>query len=518
MPATLGHHVVPVPLTVADGTPNMATMANRKAVSPGVEPAARDSGSASTEPAARVPATDAAEPRTGADVIRSHLRTLPVAPGVYQMLDAADDVLYVGKAKNLKNRVSSYVRGGGLTTRIQKMVAATRRLEVVTTHTEVEALLLESNLIKRHRPPFNVLLRDDKSFPYILLTADDRWPRLSKYRGTRAGKGDYFGPFASAGAVNRTLASLERAFLLRSCSDAVFANRTRPCLLYQIKRCSGPCVGKIGDDDYAVLVRQAREFLGGGSQRVQQAFARRMNEASEALEYESAASFRDRIRALTQIQAHQDINPAGIKDADVIAAHQAAGQTCIQVFFFRSGRNNGNRAYYPRHHSSIPVADVVGAFIGQFYDDKAPPALILTSHAVAEQDLIAEALSVRAGRRVRLLTPQRGDKRRLVRHAQSNAEAALGRRLAESASQRKLLDGVATVFGLDAAPRRIEVYDNSHISGQNPVGAMIVAGPDGLVKNAYRKFNIRGVPSADDPAEMSPGDDYAMMQIGRAHV
>jgi excinuclease ABC subunit C len=442
----------------------------------------------------------------GADAIAAALKTMPETPGVYRMLDAKGDVLYVGKAKDLRKRVTSYTQLPRLSYRIQRMVAEVAAVEVVTTHTEVEALLLESNLIKRHAPRYNVLLRDDKSFPYILITGDHEWPQITKYRGARSRPGEYFGPFASAGAVNQTLAALERAFLLRSCADTVFATRTRPCLLYQIKRCSGPCVGKIDRAGYDELVAEARAFLSGKSQGIQRRLATQMQAAAEGLDYESAAIYRDRIRALTQIQARQDINIAGVDQADVIAAHQAGGQTCVQVFFFRAGRNYGNRAYYPRHEKSLDVAEVLGAFIGQFYDNKPPPALILLSHEVPEQALIEEALSLRAGRRIELATPKRGAKRNMVEHALSNAQAALARHLAESSTQRRLLDGLATALGIEGAPQRIEVYDNSHIMGSNAVGAMIVAGPEGFMKGAYRKFNIR---TAAPPNEMAAADEGA---------
>jgi len=391
------------------------------------------------------------------------------------------------------------------------MVAETAALEVVTTHTEVEALLLESNLIKRHAPRYNVLLRDDKSFPYILITGDHAWPQITKYRGARSRRGEYFGPFASAGAVNQTLAALERAFLLRSCSDTVFASRSRPCLLYQIKRCSGPCVGKIGPNGYAELVKEARAFLSGRSQDIQRRLASLMQEAARALDFESAALYRDRIKALTQIQAKQDINVAGVDQADVIAAHQAGGETCVQVFFFRAGRNYGNRAYFPRHEKTLGVEEVLGAFIGQFYENKPPPALVLLSHSVPEQALIAEALALRAGRRVELVSPKRGSKRNMVEHALANAETALGRRLSESSTQRRLLEALAATLGLDGPPQRIEVYDNSHIMGTNAVGAMIVAGPEGFMKGAYRKFNIKtaGKPGERPPAATAPDEGEA---------
>jgi excinuclease ABC subunit C len=444
----------------------------------------------------------------GAEAIAAALKTMPETPGVYRMLDAKGDVLYVGKAKDLRKRVTSYTQPQRLSYRIQRMVAETTALEVVTTHTEVEALLLESNLIKRHAPRYNVLLRDDKSFPYILITGDHAWPEITKYRGARSRPGDYFGPFASAGAVNQTLAALERAFLLRSCSDTVFASRSRPCLLYQIKRCSGPCVGKIDQAGYAELVKEARTFLSGRSQDIQRRLASLMQEAARALDFESAALYRDRIKALTQIQAKQDINVAGVDQADVIAAHQAGGETCVQVFFFRAGRNYGNRAYFPRHEKTLGVEEVLGAFIGQFYENKPPPSLVLLSHSVPEQRLIAEALALRAGRRVELVSPKRGSKRNMVEHALANAETALGRRLSESSTQRRLLEALAATLGLDGPPQRIEVYDNSHIMGTNAVGAMIVAGPEGFMKGAYRKFNIKtaGKPGERPPAASAPGE------------
>ena len=452
----------------------------------------------------------------GFTVIENQLKTLPGTPGVYRMVNAKGDVLYVGKARNLKKRVASYASPAKLSNRIQRMVAETASLEVISTHTEVEALLLESNLIKKLRPRYNVTLRDDKSFPYILITADHVWPRVTKYRGARSAKGEYYGPFASAGAVNRTLNWLERAFLLRSCADTVFATRTRPCLLHQIKRCSAPCVGRIAPDDYAALVAQASRFLGGRSQEVQRDLATRMQAASDALDFETAAAFRDRIRALSQIQAHQGMNLSGLTDADVIAAHAEGDQVSVQVFFFRAGNNNGNRAYFPRHDRSMSVEEVLGAFIGQFYDNKVPPPLVLLSHAVPDQALLAEALSVAADRKVELSVPARGDRRKMMEHALLNARDAMARHLSESATQRKLLEGVAEAFGLEGPPQRIEVYDNSHIMGTNAYGAMIVAGPEGLMKNAYRKFAIRSTQAKPDGgadgAETAPGDDYGMMR------
>ena len=431
----------------------------------------------------------------GLAVIRAALKTMPPTPGVYRMLDRRGDALYVGKARNLKSRVQNYAHVATLSNRLRRMVAETTAMEIVSTHTEAEALLLECNLIKRLMPRFNVLLRDDKSFPLIHLTADHEFPRLTKFRGAQNKGGDYFGPFASAGAVNRTLVTLQKAFLLRSCSDSIFGNRTRPCLLHQIKRCSAPCVGRIGREDYAALIDEARAFLAGGSDTVQQHLAAEMQEAAAALDFEAAGLIRDRIRALTLVQGHQDIHVPGVVDADVIAAHQEGGQTCVQVFFFRGGQNWGNRAYFPSHDRQLAVEEVLGSFVGQFYDNRLKPPLVLLSHRLNEQALVEEALSLRGGR-VTLAAPQRGEKKKLVDRVVAAAREALGRRLAESASQRKLLEGVAAAFGLDATPSRIEVYDNSHIQGTNAVGAMIVAGPEGLIKGAYRKFNIRGAAAA----------------------
>jgi excinuclease ABC subunit C len=442
----------------------------------------------------------------GAAVLAAQLPTLPGGPGVYRMLNRKGDALYVGKAKSLKKRVAAYTQVDRLSNRLKRMVAETVALEVITTQSEVEALLLESNLIKRLTPRYNVSLRDDKSFPYILITGDHPAPQILKHRGAHNRKGDYYGPFASAGAVNATITALQRAFLLRSCSDSVYASRTRPCMQYQIKRCSGPCVARISAEDYAALVGQAREFLTGSSREVQERLAREMQAKSEALEFEAAARLRDRIRALAQIQSHQAINVAGLDEADVIAAHQAGGQTCVQVFFFRSGSNYGNRSYFPSHDKELELEQVLAAFIGQFYDNKEPPKLILLSDRPTECELLQEALTTKAGRSVRLEVPRRGGKRDLVRNALLNAREALARRLSENASQRRLLEGVAAAFGLEAAPERIEVYDNSHISGRNAYGAMIVAGPEGFTKGAYRKFTI------NNPSGAQPGDDYAMMR------
>jgi excinuclease ABC subunit C len=448
----------------------------------------------------------------GVAVLRAALATLPNGAGVYRMLDAKGDALYVGKARALKRRVTSYLQIGRMPNRLQRMVAETRSLEVITTHTEVEALLLESNLIKRLKPRYNVLLRDDKSFPYIVIAGDHKFPQIAKHRGARNRPGQYYGPFASAGAVNQTLTALQRAFLLRSCADTVFSTRTRPCLLYQIKRCSAPCVGRIDEAGYKHLVDEAGEFLAGRSREVQDELATRMQASSAAQDYETAALYRDRIRALTQVQARQDINVDLVGDADVIAAHQAGGVTCVQVFFFRGGRNYGNRPYFPRHDKQLGAAEVLGAFIGQFYDDKPIPPLVLVSEEFPERELLEEALSMKAERRVHIAVPERGEKRKPVEHALANAREALARRLSESSSQLKLLEGVSEAFGLDGPPERIEVYDNSHVSGTHAVGAMIVAGPEGFTKNAYRKFNIRGAASAANPAGFAPGDDFAMMR------
>ncbi len=442
--------------------------------------------------------------KAGPEVISGYLKMLPGGPGVYRMIDAAGDVIYVGKARSLKARVSNYVRMGGHTNRIARMISATAGMEFVTTRTESEALLLEANLIKRFRPRFNVLLRDDKSFPYILLTGDHEAPQIVKHRGARNHKGTYFGPFASAGAVNRAINTLQRAFLLRSCSDSVYETRTRPCLLHQIKRCSGPCTREISLEDYAQLVEEARTFLRGESQEVRRRLQAMMTEAADKLEFERAASLRNRLQALSHITADQTINPEGFEEADVFAAHQDGGQTCVQVFFLRSGQNWGNRAYFPRADRSVPVEEVLSSFIAQFYDDKPVPRLILLSHELGDRELLAEALSLKAERKVEIRMPQRGAKTGLVEHALANAREALGRKLAEGSSQRRLLEGVAERFGLARVPRRIEVFDNSHIAGTNAVGAMIVAGPEGFVKGQYRKFNIKS-------EGLTPGDDYAMM-------
>ena len=443
--------------------------------------------------------------KTGPAVVAQYLKTLPGSPGVYRMLDATGTVIYVGKARNLKARVTNYARAGNHTNRITRMISVTASMEFVTVRTEAEALLLEANLIKRFRPRYNVLLRDDKSFPYILIARDHKVPQILKHRGARNRKGEYFGPFASAGAVNRTINMLERAFLLRSCSDPVFESRTRPCLLYQIKRCSAPCTGEIGLEDYGSLVEEATRFLKGESQNARQMYQRLMQEAAANLDYEQAAKYRNRLWALAHVTADQNINPEGIEEADVFAAYQEGGQTCVQVFFFRSGQNWGNRAYFPRADKSLAVEEVLEAFIAQFYDDKPVPRCIFLSHALPMQALLEEALSTKAERRVEIRVPQRGTKTTIVEHATQNAREALGRRLAETSSQRILLDALKERFGLMKAPRRIEVFDNSHIQGASAVGALIVAGPEGFVKNQYRKFNIKS-------ADLAPGDDYAMMR------
>lgn len=442
---------------------------------------------------------------TGAAVIRRYLPSLPDRPGVYRMLDARSAVLYVGKARSLRKRVANYAHGTGHSTRIARMIAATAAMMFVTTETETEALLLEANLIKQLKPRFNVLLRDDKSFPHILIGGEHPFAQLRKHRGLRSAKGRYFGPFASAGAVNRTINTLQKAFLLRTCRDSVFANRTRPCLLHQIRRCCAPCVGYVSEADYKALEEDAVRFLEGRSTRVQEALAEQMAEAAQAMEYERAAALRDRIRALTAVQANQDVNPEGVAEADVVALHEEGGQACVQVFFFRANQNWGNRAYFPRTVAGAEPGEVLEAFLAQFYGDKTPARLILLSHAIPNAGLIAEALGVTAGRKVTVATPLRGEKLRLVADAARNARESLARRMAESATQARLLDSLAEAFGLDGPPSRIEVYDNSHIMGTNAVGAMVVAGPEGFLKGQYRKFNIK----ADG---LTPGDDFGMMR------
>lgn len=442
----------------------------------------------------------------GAEVIRKFWRTLPGSPGVYRMFNAEGEVLYVGKARNLRNRVASYTRGvghGGA--RTARMIAATARMEFVTTRTETEALLLEANLIKQLRPRYNVLLRDDKSFPYILVTSGHRAPQIVKHRGARNRPGDYYGPFANAGAVTRTLDAMERAFLLRSCTDSYFENRTRPCLQFQIKRCSGPCTNEISPQDYDGLVQEAKDFLSGRSTQVRARMARDMQAASENLEFEKAARYRDRLAALSAIQSSQEVNPRTVDEADVFGVAEQAGQFCVQAFFFRNGQNWGNVSYFPRADRSMAAGEVLAAFIAQFYDDRPCPRLILTSTEPDERPLLAEAFSAKAGRAVEVATPKRGEKRDLAAHAARNAHEALSRRLAETASQHKLMQALAAAFGLPRPPRRIEVYDNSHIMGTNAVGGMIVAGVNGFAKTHYRTFNMRS-------EDLTPGDDYAMMK------
>jgi excinuclease ABC subunit C len=441
----------------------------------------------------------------GRNAILRYAKLAPSQPGVYRMIDARGDVLYVGKAKNVKNRVRAYARPAGLDTRIERMIAATRALEFVVTRTETEALLLEANLIKRLRPRFNVLLRDDKSFPYILITSDHWAPQILKHRGARTRPGQYFGPFASVWAVNRTINALQRAFLLRSCSDPFFASRTRPCLLHQIKRCSAPCTNEIDFGEYAALVREANAFLSGRSKAVKDELAGEMEKASQALDFERAAVYRDRLAALSAIQAHQGVNPRGVEEADVFAIHQQGGFACVEVFFFRTGQNWGNRAYFPKADRSISPDEILAAFLAQFYDDKPCPRLILISHDIEDRALLAEALGTKSGHKIEVSVPRRGEKMGLIEHALANAREALGRKLAETSSQERLLRQLAETFDLSRTPRRIEVYDNSHIQGTNAVGAMIVAGPEGFRKKDYRKFNIRS-------AELSPGDDFAMMR------
>ncbi|MBK3660637.1 excinuclease ABC subunit UvrC [Bradyrhizobium diazoefficiens] len=443
---------------------------------------------------------------SGHEAIERAVRLAPTLPGVYRMLSANADVLYVGKAKNVKKRLSNYARQSApQPARILRMIAATVTVEIVSTTTETEALLLEANLIKQLRPRFNVQLRDDKSFPYILITGDHWAPQILKHRGAQTRPGRYFGPFASAGAVNRTITALQRAFLIRSCTDSFFESRSRPCLLYQIRRCAGPCTREIDFPGYTTLVREATDFLSGKSQAVKQELAGEMEKASGELEFESAALYRDRLAALSAIQSQQGINPRTVEEADVFAIHQEGGFSCVEVFFFRTGQNWGNRAYFPRAEKTYTPEEVLGSFLAQFYDDKPPPKNILLSHEIDESELLADALSIKAGRKVEVNTPKRGEKKELVTHALTNAREALGRKLADTATQSRLLDAMATTLSLPHAPKRIEVYDNSHIQGTNAVGAMIVAGPDGFVKNQYRKFNIKS-------EGLTPGDDYGMMR------
>jgi excinuclease ABC subunit C len=442
----------------------------------------------------------------GHAAIENAVKLAPTSPGVYRMLNAANDVLYVGKAKNVRKRLSSYARANApLPARILRMIAATVAVEIVSTTTETEALLLEANLIKQLRPRFNVQLRDDKSFPYILITGDHWAPQILKHRGAQSRPGQYFGPFASAGAVNRTITALQRAFLIRSCTDGFFESRSRPCLLYQIKRCAGPCTREIDFPGYTELVHEAKDFLSGRSRAVKQQLAGEMEKASTELEFETAALYRDRLAALSAIQSQQGINPRTVEEADLFAIHQEGGYSCVEVFFFRTGQNWGNRAYFPKAEKSFTPEEVLASFLTQFYDDKPPPKLILLSHAIEEAELMASALSIKAGFKVEVSTPQRGEKKELITHALTNAREALGRKLADTATQSRLLSGLVTTLRLSQAPRRIEVYDNSHIQGTNAVGAMIVAGPDGFIKNQYRKFNIKS-------EGLTPGDDYAMMR------
>ena len=445
------------------------------------------------------------KPKTGHEVIQSYLKTIDGSPGVYRMLDSESRVLYVGKARNLRARVSNYARPSGHSGRIARMISNTASMMFLTTKTETEALLLEQNLIKQLKPKFNVLLRDDKSFPNILVTATHDYPQIKKHRGAKKEKGNYYGPFASAGAVNRTLNQLQRVFLLRDCSDAMFESRSRPCLQHQIKRCSAPCVGKISPEEYRKTVQDAERFLNGKSTDIQGRLATEMAEASEAMEFERAAALRDRIKALTQVQTAQGINPQGVAEADIIALHLDQGQACVQVFFIRANQNWGNRDYYPRVGPDVDAAEVLEAFIGQFYDTREPPRQLILSNEIESPDLMVEALSGKLGRKVDIVVPKRGEKAELVDGALRNARESLARKLAETATQTNLLKGIADAFDLPAPPQRIEVYDNSHIQGTNAVGGMIVAGPDGMMKNQYRKFNIRG----DD---LTPGDDFGMMK------
>ncbi len=457
--------------------------------------------------------TDAPETppeQTGHELIHAYLKTLDASPGVYRMLDAQARVLYVGKARNLRARVSNYARPSGHSARIARMIRETASMMFLTTRTETEALLLEQNLIKQLKPKYNVLLRDDKSFPNILVAKDHAFPQIRKHRGAKKAKGTYFGPFASAGAVNRTLNQLQRVFQLRNCTDSVFESRTRPCLLYQIKRCSAPCVGHISAKDYAASVADAEQFLSGRSTRIQEDLAREMQVASDAMEFERAAALRDRIRALTQVQTSQGINPRTVAEADIVALHVENGQACVQVFFIRAGQNWGNHDYYPRIIADIDAPEILQAFLVQFYDGKEPPRQLLLSHPVEDADLLQEALTQKRGRKVEVLVPQKGEKAELIDAAMRNARESLARKMSETATQARLLRGLADAFGLDAPPKRIEVYDNSHIQGAHAVGAMIVAGTDGFLKNQYRKFNIRG-------DEITAGDDFGMMKevLGR---
>lgn len=456
------------------------------------------------EPALAVSPDGQSHPK-GAEVISEFVTRLPNSPGVYRMFNDKADVLYVGKARNLKKRVASYAKMGGHTNRIARMISDTVNMEFVRTRTETEALLLEANLIKRLRPKYNVLLRDDKSFPYIVVTDDHDAPAVFKHRGARQKTRQYFGPFASAGAVTRSINAMQRAFLIRTCTDSVYESRTRPCLLYQIKRCSGPCTGEISLEGYAGLVKEAKQFLSGKSSRIQESLSKQMEAAAEDLDFERAAVYRDRLSALSAVQGHQGINPRGVEEADVFSVYQKDGMTCVQVFFFRTGQNWGNRAYFPRADKGLDGSEILSAFLTQFYDDKPCPRLLLLSHSIEDEELMGEALTLRAAHKVSINTPQRGEKLDLVKHAALNARESLERRLAESSTQARLLKGVAEAFGLEDTPNRIEVYDNSHIMGTNAVGGMIVAGPEGFAKNQYRKFNIKN-------EDLVPGDDYGMMR------
>ena len=471
---------------------------------PEVEDEATEDAGSSLDLALDEATTPAAVGR-GVEVIRAYLAQAPADPGVYRMIGADGEVLYVGKARSIRKRIASYARGEGHSNRIARMISLTTSMVFVTTRTETEALLLEANYIKQMKPRFNVLLRDDKSFPYILLTADHVSPQLTKHRGARSRKGDYFGPFANVGAVNRTLAALQRAFLIRTCSDSYYQNRTRPCLLWQIKRCAGPCTGEIAHGDYAALVAEARDFLSGKSRAVRDQLAADMAQAAEALEFERAARLRDRIAALSAIQGQQGINPKNVEEADVFAVCEEAGQFAIEVFFFRAHQNWGNRAYYPRADRALSPGEVLDAFLAQFYADKPAPRLVLLSHEIENHDLLAEALTARAGRKVEVAVPQRGERRELVEHAALNGKETLSRKLSDAASQEKLLGALGAALGLAHPPRRVEIYDNSHIMGTNAIGAMVVAGPQGFSKPHYRTFNIKST-------ELTPGDDFGMMR------
>ncbi|MGC1489042.1 MAG: excinuclease ABC subunit UvrC, partial [Albidovulum sp.] len=445
------------------------------------------------------------EAATGHSVIQAYLRSIDGSPGVYRMLDAEGRILYVGKARNLKARVSNYARPAGHSPRIARMISQTASMMFLTTRTETEALLLEQNLIKQLKPHFNVLLRDDKSFPNILVSKEHEFPQIKKHRGAKSEKGDYYGPFASAGSVNRTLNQLQKVFLLRNCSDAMFTSRTRPCLLYQIKRCAAPCTGQITQPDYAALVADAERFLQGRSTVVQENLAKQMAEAAKSMEYERAAALRDRIKALTQIQQVQGINPRSVPEADIVALHMDAGQACVQVFFIRANQSWGNRDFYPKTGAGAEAPEVLEAFLAQFYDNKEPPRLILLSHPIDDADLMTDLLSKRAGRKVEVSVPQRGEKAELVENAARNARESLARKMSESAAQSKLLESLAEAFDLETVPQRVEVYDNSHIQGAHAVGGMVVAGPEGFLKSQYRKFNIKSAAGANS-------DDFGMMK------